>query len=365
MFLALVGLAAGIWAGLARIGWDLPFQQTTWSAVHGPLMISGFLGTVISLERSVALGRAWGYGAPLLSALGSAALVVGLPDPAGPLLITASSIVLVAIFGVFLARQVEFYLLTMALGALAWLVGNALWDAGWQIPRFIPWWVGFLVLTIVGERLELNRLTRPSGAVLATFALALALFCAGLLASALDLEAGWRVIGFGLLALALWLLRFDIARRTVRRAGLPRFIALGLFAGYLWLVVAALLALTASSFFGGLSYDALLHTILLGFVFSMIFVHAPIIFPALTAIDVPFTRRFYVHLALLHLSLVARIAADQGHWWDLRQWGGLLNAIALLLFLANTALAVLSSRSRAGRMRGMPPPPAGTVNPLH
>ena len=353
MFLALLGLAAGVWAGLARIGWDLPFQQTSWSAVHGPLMISGFLGTVISLERSVALAKGWGYGAPLLSALGSAALIVGFPDPAGPLLIAASSVMLVAIFGVFLSRQVEFYLVTMALGALAWLVGNALWVADWQIPRFIPWWVGFLVLTIVGERLELNRLTRPSGAVLATFALALALFCAGLIASALDLQIGWRIMGIGLLALALWLMRFDIARRTVRRPGLPRFIALGLFAGYLWMVVAALLALTATAFFGGLSYDALLHTILLGFVFSMIFVHAPIIFPALTGIDVPFTRRFYAHVALLHLSLIVRVASDLERWWDLRQWGGLLNAIALLLFLVNTGLAVRSARSRASETRGV------------
>ena len=42
---------------------------------------------------------------------------------------------------------------TMALGALLWLVGNAGWLVGWPVPQVVPWWSGFLVLTIAGERL--------------------------------------------------------------------------------------------------------------------------------------------------------------------------------------------------------------------
>ncbi len=42
-------------------------------------------------------------------------------------------------------------------------------------------------------------------------------------------------MGLALLLIALWLLRFDIARKTVRRTGLTRFIALNLLIGYVWL----------------------------------------------------------------------------------------------------------------------------------
>ncbi|MBG0830117.1 hypothetical protein HS041_20330 [Planomonospora sp. ID67723] len=41
------------------------------SREHGPLMALGFLGTLLCLERAVALRRRWGYAAPVLSALGA------------------------------------------------------------------------------------------------------------------------------------------------------------------------------------------------------------------------------------------------------------------------------------------------------
>ncbi|ACZ87154.1 hypothetical protein [Streptosporangium roseum] len=44
---------------------------------HGPLMALGFLGTLICLERAVALRSRWGYTAPALSALGAVALAAG------------------------------------------------------------------------------------------------------------------------------------------------------------------------------------------------------------------------------------------------------------------------------------------------
>jgi hypothetical protein len=53
--LAGAALLAGLWAGLVRLGWAVPPGHPAWVANHGPLMISGFLGTLISLERAVAL----------------------------------------------------------------------------------------------------------------------------------------------------------------------------------------------------------------------------------------------------------------------------------------------------------------------
>jgi hypothetical protein len=38
---------------------------------------------------------------------------------------------------------------------------------------------------------------------------------------------------------------------------------------------------------------------------------------------------------LLHLSLLLRVAGDLGLWLSLQHWGGLLNTLAVLLFLIN------------------------------
>jgi len=123
------------------------------------LMVCGFLGTLIGVERAVALGAVWPYAAPLLTAVGALALLAGLPAPP---LMTLGSLGLVAIFVVIMRRQWALATVTMALGALLWLVGNAFWLVGWPVAQVVPWWSGFLVLTIAGERLELSRLLRLS-----------------------------------------------------------------------------------------------------------------------------------------------------------------------------------------------------------
>jgi hypothetical protein len=90
-------------------------------------------------------------------------------------------------------------------------------------------------------------------------------------------------------------------------------------------------------------YDALLHAVFVGFVMSMIFGHAPIIFPAILGVPINFQPAFYIQLALLHLSLALRIVSDLAGWSAGRQWGGLLNEVAILLFLAMTVISVRKS----------------------
>ena len=52
--LAEISLLTKLWAGLARSAesWLIPNSQLV--MVHGPLMVVGFLGTLIGLERAVA-----------------------------------------------------------------------------------------------------------------------------------------------------------------------------------------------------------------------------------------------------------------------------------------------------------------------
>ena len=54
ILIAIISLLAAMWAGLIRIGWDYASWQPDLAQAHGALMVSGFLGTVIGLERAVA-----------------------------------------------------------------------------------------------------------------------------------------------------------------------------------------------------------------------------------------------------------------------------------------------------------------------
>jgi hypothetical protein len=349
--IGMVALLAGMWGGLARIGWGWPEPPRALAPAHGPLMVSGFLGTLIGLERAVALGRPWTYGVPLLSGTGGLMLIAGLPEATGRLAMTGSALGLVVIFALRLRRlpgvpsltdPTWLCTVTMGLGALAWLVGNTLWLIGWPVSSVVSWWAGFLVLTIAGERLELSRFLPRSREGDWLFVAGVALLLAGLALGGASAEPGARLVGIALLIVTLWLLRHDAARLGIRRGGLPRFVGASLLSAYPWLGVAGTLAATAATAAAGPRYDAWLHAVFLGFAFAMIFGHAPIIFPAVLGISIPFRPAFYAHLLLLHLSLLLRVSGDLLLWWPARQWGGLLNASAVLLFLGNTAASVIA-----------------------
>lgn len=341
LILGFIALGLGVGAGLVRLGWNFPLPSPGLMMLHGPLMASGFFGTLISLERAVALAKRWAYGAPLLSGLGGAALIAGAPAAIGALLIAAGSLVmLVASLSVY-RRQRAIFTATLALGAASWLAGNILWVAGLSVSQVVPWWAGFLVLTIAGERLELSRFLPPSRAAQRLFAIIVALFIASILLTNFRTELGQWMLALVLLGLTLWLSRYDIARRTVKEKGLTRYIAIALLSAYVWLGAGALIGLFAGGMFSGAAYDATLHAVFLGFVFAMVFGHAPIILPSVTRFAVPYHPVFYLHLVLLHVSLILRLAGDLLNYPEWRSAGGLINAFTLLVFVLNTIGGVI------------------------
>lgn len=344
--IAAVGFAllAALYAALQRVGWSLPTLRPTLAGIHGPLMIGGVLGTLIALERAAALRQSWAYLAPLCSGLGGVLLVLSGATIPAQVLILAGSFGLTLIFAYILRRHVAVYTGVMSVGVLAWLAGNVLWLTGMPVYAVVHLWIAFLVLTIVGERLELSRVTRLTDQAHRWFLLAVGLYMLGVSTTVIALDLGVRFAGVGQIALAVWLLRYDIARHTVKKTGLTRYIAVCLLAGYVWLGVGGLLSLYFGAVYAGYIYDALLHAVLLGFVFSMIFGHAPIIFPALTGQSIVFTPLAYGYLALLHGSLLLREIADLTAWADGRQWGGLLNVTAVIIFIMMTAYSIMMGR---------------------
>jgi hypothetical protein len=339
LLLGMLSLLASVSAGLLRAGWNVPVAQPAWVGLHAPLMIGAFFGTVIGLERAVALGRSWGYLSPLAAGLSGILLGAGAPPLIALLLMACSAVVLTLTTLRAAQRQPSLHAHILAVAAalavtapLAWLVG--------QPMAAIAGWMGFLVLTIAGERLELSRFLPPSPLARRLFIGIVAAFLLAVLATWFD-TAALRLLGVTLAALALWLLRQDVARRTVRQAGLPRFIALCLLSGYAWLLVGGgLLAWQPETAF---LMDAGLHAIFVGFVLAMVFGHAPIIFPAVVRVALPYHRGFYLPLLVLHLSLLLRVGGGLAEVADWRALGAAGNALALALFILTMLFTVLSS----------------------
>lgn len=337
--LAAASLIAGVAGGLARLGVPLPAGSA--AAFHGALMTGGFLGTVISLERAVALASPLAYAAPLASGTALLATLAGFAAGGAALLVAASLLLLGASVAI-VRKQRAAHTVLLAVAAGAWLAGNGLYAAGqWQAAQ--PWWFAFLVLTIAAERLEMTRLMRRRALAQPLFMGVVAALLAAAALATIAPAAGAVLFGLALVALAAWLAAFDIARRTVRTEGFARYAAVGLLGGYAWLVVAGI-AWAAEPFVPA-ARDAALHALGIGFVFSMIFAHAPLIVPVVARVRMRYTPAFFAPLALLHASLLVRVALgplDPA----LRMWAGVFNALAIAAFVA-TLLHSIRSQGKA------------------
>ncbi|MFF4659018.1 hypothetical protein [Streptomyces sp. NPDC001381] len=341
-------LLAGLDAALGLLGLPAPVTADRLPRVHGVLMVLGFAGTLVALERAVALGRPWAYLAP--GCLGAGGLLLLSPvDLVVPrLLLVAGCALLVALYVRFWRRQPSVALIAQAAGAVSALGAVLLWLGGTDVPRILPWLVAFLVVTIAGERLELARV-----GVLVPSAEHMFLGCVGAVTVGVVTTLLWPAIGSvllgsALLALVAWLVVHDVARRLLRSTGLPRFTAACLLAAYAWLGVAGALWLLTGPVTEGTGYDAVVHAVFLGFVMSMIMAHAPVILPAVLRRPLPYHPALAAAAWLLHLSLSLRVIVGdlrgvRGAW----QLGGLLNIAAVLLFVVSAATASVTAARRA------------------
>ncbi|MBT3341496.1 MAG: hypothetical protein HN712_27330 [Gemmatimonadetes bacterium] len=370
---AMALLLTGVAAGLARLDWSVPLMDTPARAgLHGGLMISGFLGTLIGLERAVALGHFRGYLGPLLTGIGGLSLIAGAPPVFAIGLITAGSALLSTALLPFLARQFTIHQTIITIGAVLWTIGNGLWWHGWPLYAVTPWWMGFLLFTIAGERLELSRLLQLSVSAYAGFLGGLSLFVCGILVKSYGqyalsvlpshgarmLGLGDAILGLGMLAIAAWLMHFDMARRALKQPGLHRYVAVALLVGYGWLAFGGAVALIAivhpagpDALIVGPIYDATIHAFTIGFVLAMIFGHGPLVFPAVLGIPITFHRAFYLPLLVLNGGLLLRLLGDLIDWRTGQTWGAMISSVAILMFVVTVVSTVILSISQKRRGR--------------
>lgn len=341
---AVAALVIGVVAGLARFAVDVPGGSRAVGLYHGALMVSGFAGTVIGLERAAAAGHPAALLGPTASAVGAVALVLGADEVAASAFLVAATVLLLTLLR-FWRLQPAPPLLVISLGAACWAGASLRWLAGGTAVEVVPWWIAFLALTVAGERLELTRFRRQPLLPVAVAAIALV---AGLAVTLVDRAAGARLIGGALLLTGAWLAWTDTARVTVRRGGLATYTGATLLACYASLVLAGawLLAAPAS---GTTAYDSALHLFFVGFVMGAIFAHGPIILPALTGLTIRVTALTPIAVMLLYASLALRVAGNSAseHTW--RQAAGSLHAIAFALFALGLVVGVLRARITSER----------------
>lgn len=340
-----LSLLAALNAGLLLLG--VPAPVSHWAEIHGILMVVAFLGSLIALERAVALRKPLGYLAPALLGVGGLLLLLPVPLILAKLFLIEGALAFVLVYGFLWKRSQDPVVAVQALGAVHLLMATLTWTFA-PIPWLLPWFVGFLVLTITAERVELARLHMPRSVenilVLATAALTVAM-----LGTLFWPDVAIRVAAVVTLAFTFWLMRHDVARKFVKGTGLPRYSAAALLSGYFWLAVAALIWIVTGYESQGFIYDAVVHAVMLGFAMSMIMAHAPIILPAVLHRPLPYRAIMWFPLGLLHVGLVIRIfIGDLGGHHLLWQIGGTVNVVAVLLFLmTSVGSSILGAREQA------------------
>jgi hypothetical protein len=338
---AMLSLITGLFAGLHRIDWSLPLSEV--SPNHGAIMVGGFLGTLITLEKIIPLKRNILYVFPTISGASVFLFFIGVPTYSVVCLVVAS-VGLSSIFFIYWIRERSMIYFLMVAGAVCWLTGNILLRIYNFYRVSIPWWMAFALLIITAERLELMKFLPVSGNQKLIFIGMLLVFVAGCMISFHGV--GNYFAALSLVSVSIWLMRHDVVALNLRKQGLPRYVGVALLSGYFALLLCGVLLPLLSD--QPLGYDILVHSFFIGFVFSMIFAHGPIILPGVLGIsEKPYHPLFYAWLVLLHGSWITRTISDTTLDMPLRKYSGLISAIAIIGYFLS--VAVITIRRRRGK----------------
>ena len=321
-------LGFGILSGLSRGG----AVEGNWFAQYHPVIfITGFFGTLISLERAVGLGKIF-FLVPA-SIVSGVVLYVFFGKP--HMLILSS--LLFCIPSIFVVRMNK-YLFYFLFSSFLFFLGNFAFVLG-GVKSASLLLVESLVLFILAERIELSRIVklRKSDIIFFIFAFFLILFGLVFLflvemnytERSLVGEFPLQLVGVSNIMLGFWFLMRDIARRVINiSTGITKFSATAVLLAHISLLISGILILFGKwRVWGGA-----IHLISLGFVFSMVFGHAPLIFPQIAKVKPVFSRAFYIPLAMLHMSVLVRVVSEIILLHGIKLISLYLNTASILLF---------------------------------
>ena len=153
----ILSLLLAVWSGWIRVGFDLPIGHL--AARHGALMVNCFLASLVFVERAVTMPNRWFLLIPAVQVSSILAFITGNIFPAHLLIVLGS----MGFFGLciyFTWKYRELYYYVFVAGALCLVTGNIWLMVSGLYADSVVWWMGFLLFTIVAERLELSRFLR-------------------------------------------------------------------------------------------------------------------------------------------------------------------------------------------------------------
>ena len=340
ILLAIFSLIMGLFAGLQRIGWSIPVNLA--SSHHGAMMIGGFLGTLISLEKIIPLKRKELYIIPFLS--GSSVILFFAKLSAISLwCLLVASIGLSFAFLIYWIRERSLIYTMMLAGAVCWVIGNVILMQTGFYPFSASWWMAFTLLVITSERIELMKFLPVTTKQKNIFIGVTVLFIASCLATFHG--PGKFLAAFSLVGASIWLMRFDVVGINLKKEGLTRYVGVALLSGYFAMLISGIfIAFMAEK---PLGYDIIVHSFFIGFVFSMIFAHGPIILPGVLGISTkPYHPVLYLWLALIHVSWIVRCIADVAINLDARKISGVISMIAILGYFITLVITIRGQRAK-------------------
>lgn len=337
VLLAMGSLLTGLWSGLIRIGWPLPLHSI--AVHHGAIMVGGFFTTLITLEKAIPLKNKVAFIAPVVSALSMIMILNDYFYQVGLGLMIAGSVALFAIQSSHVYKSPnDRPAILMAIGAVMLVAGNLLLLTSKFYPSSFPLWMGFILFTIVGERLELSKFLPVPVQAKGILLLLLALFGTGLV---LPFHGyGKYLSGAGMFGASIWLLQYDVIMIGLKSRGLTKYSAAAMLLANLALLIEGVFLIILPNTMP--AYDTLVHTFFIGFGFTMVFAHGPIILPAVLKKTVkPYSPILYIWLILLQSSLYMRIFSNAIMDTGMRSYSGLIAASAILLYFVTLALTLL------------------------
>lgn len=328
-------LILGMTSGLARGG---ALNLPSLSEKHFIIFLYGFFGSLLSLERAFGFSLKYLFITPALTLLGTI-LYIWLENPY--LIIPGALLFILPNLRVFITSK-SFFSSGFILSAILFITGAIFFASGYYYQSAIAL-VLFLVFYILSERAELIKIIGLGKNGILFLSLASIMSVTGLIISLKDLISGIQISFGSIAAITVWFMRNDIARKTIKMKGIVKFSAISVLSAYFWLLIGSLLI----SFFGMNLWGEGVHSITLGFVFSMIFAHAPSIFPSMMRLKFQFSPILYIPLLFLNISVALRNISYLTP--KIKKSTLLLNSIAIISFFFFFILTLKKNKKIAGQ----------------
>lgn len=345
----------GIWRIALTRGFVLPAIPEWWPP-HGHLMVGGFLAGVILFERIIALQISWLAWVPYVYVISAIFLHTGSNIVRGIHVVALAGWVLhrwlaYQAFGKYekpLVESVAFMTLSSALIYPGGLMAS---------PTVALAALSFPIATILVERLEMSLNFRKFGARLTLWALILWSALWGLNSWLNVLQLPW--MGIATLFLAIGCIRFDMTLWTKRAVHqLHSFLRRTLMVGYVWFLLFAISMIGSSHLSGAVTKDVMFHLAGLGFIFTMILAHAPLILPAAIG-KLPPSSAPVIPFVIFQICTVIRLVADilvekSVSLWVWSGWiTGVLHLATLMIYMALVIRSLESATKQAPELRNI------------